>query len=70
MYSWEIDNLLKLKNYVISNKDYFYICKSSPQICRLNYNPMENNFYMGTKDNFNFTFKVYQKEKSDEMVRH
>lgn len=70
MYSWEIENLLKLKNYVISNKDYFNICNTSPQINTVNYVPVENNFYIGTKDNFNFKFKVYRKEKSDVMVKH
>ena len=62
MYSWEIEQLLKLKDYLISNKEYFEICDTSPQIKGIEYNPFENNFYMWTDDNYNFRFKVYRKD--------
>lgn len=58
MYSWEIEQLLKLKNYLISNKEYFEICKTSPQIKRIEYKPFENEFYIWTDDQYNFKFKV------------
>ena len=61
MYSYEIENLLKCRNYLISNKEYFNICKTSPQINFIEYNPYNNDFYMKTTDNYNFNFKVYKK---------
>ena len=63
MYSHEIEQLMKLRNYLISNKEYFYILDTSPQIIGVEYKPFEDNFYMWTDDNFNFKFKVYKKEK-------
>jgi hypothetical protein len=63
MYSHEIENLLRIRNYLISNKEYFYILDTSPQIRGIEYKPYEDNFYMWTDDNFNFKFKVYKKEK-------
>ncbi len=62
MYSWEIEQLLNLKKYLISNKEYFEICNTSPQIRGIEYKPYENNFYMWTDDNYNFKFKVYKKD--------
>ena len=62
MYSWEIEQLLKLKDYLISNKEYFEICDTSPQIKGIEYKPFDNNFYMWTDDNYNFRFKVYRKD--------
>lgn len=62
MYSWEIEQLLKLKDYLISNKEYFEICNTSPQIKGIEYKPFENNFYMWIDDNYNFRFKVYKKD--------
>ena len=58
MYSWKIEQLLKLKNYLISNKEYFEICKTSPQIKVIEYKPFENEFYIWTDDQYNFKFKV------------
>ena len=63
MYSYEIENLLRIRNYLISNKEYFNILNTSPQIRGVEYKPFENNFYMWTYDNYNFRFKVYRKDK-------
>lgn len=58
MYSHEIQQLLELRNYLLTVKEYFNICNTSPQIREVSYNPFENNFYIETKDNYNFKFKV------------
>ena len=50
MYDWEIDQLLKIKNYIISSEDYINILNTSPQIKRVKYNPYEDNFEMWTKE--------------------
>ena len=60
MYSFEIENLLKLRNYLISNKEYFEILNTSPQIKGVEYKPFENNFYLWTNDNYSARFKVYK----------
>ncbi len=55
MYSNEIENLLKFKNYLISVQDYLEIIKS-PQIDHIKY---ENDmFYLWTNDNYSFTLKI------------
>ena len=62
MYSWEIEQLLKIKEFIISNEDYFKILETSPQIRGVEYKPFEDNFYMWTDDRYNFKFKVYKLE--------
>lgn len=64
MYSHEIETLLKLRNYIISNKEYLQIINTSSQIKGIEYKPFEDCFYMWTDDNYNFKFKVYRKEKN------
>lgn len=55
MYSYEIENLLKLKNYLVSVQEYLEIVKS-PQIDHIKY---ENDmFYMWTNDDYKFTLKI------------
>ena len=52
MYSYEIQNLLELRNYLLTVKEYFYICEISPQIREVSYNPFEDNFYINTDDRY------------------
>jgi hypothetical protein len=55
MYSYEIENLLKLKNYLVSIQEYLEIIKS-PQIDHIKY---ENDmFYLWTNDDYKFTLKI------------
>ena len=55
MYSNEIENLLKLRNYLVTVQEYINIIKS-PQIDHIKY---ENDmFYMWTNDNYSFTLKI------------
>ena len=58
MYSHEIEQLLRVKNYLLNDKEYFNIVKTSPQINYSEYNPFENAIKMSTKDGYNFKFKV------------
>lgn len=58
MYSWEIQKLLELRNYILSVKEYFDLCDNSPQIVRVTYNPYEDSFLIKTNDNYEFKFKV------------
>lgn len=63
MYSWEIEQLLKLKNYLLSAKEYLKICDNSPQIVRITYNPYEDSFTIITNDEYNFKFRVRYKDE-------
>lgn len=58
MYSYEIDQTLNSQSYNISPETYIHICKTSPQIIRIEYKPYEDNFNIWTNDNYNWTFKV------------
>ena len=57
MYSHEIEQLLKLRNYVISVEEYLKIT-SSKQVKWVKYNPFEDRFYIYTEDNYDFNFKI------------
>ena len=58
MYSWEIQKLLELRNYLLSVKEYFYICDTSPQITRVSYDSYNNDFIIETADRYKFKFKI------------
>lgn len=58
MYSYEIDQILKSQNYNIDSKTYIHICRTSPQITRTKYNPLEENFDIWTNDSYHWNFKV------------
>lgn len=57
MYSHEIEQLLKLRNYLISVEEYIRLV-SSNQVKWVKYNPFEDKFYISTEDNYNYNFKV------------
>ena len=58
MYSWEIDNLIKLRNYLIEVQDFIKITSTSPQISMMCYNSFEDKYYIKTKDKYEWYFKV------------
>ena len=57
MYSWEIEQLLKLRNYLITMDEYIRIV-SSKQVNMVKYDPYNNTFYISTADNYNFQLKI------------
>lgn len=63
MYSWEIQQLLEAKNFLITFKDYIKICDESPQINWIKYDPFTENFIITTDDSYKFEFKVRRLEK-------
>ena len=60
MFSWEIQKLLELRQYLLTVQEYIEISdiKKNPQIKRVHYEPFEDSFYIDTDDNYNFKFKV------------
>lgn len=55
MYSYEIEKLLKLKNYLITVQEYYEIIKS-PQIDHIKYE--NDTFFMWSKDGYSFKFRI------------
>ena len=68
MYSWEIENFLKERNYYIGGDDLNFIIdtKQHPQINHIKFNPYDNTYDMWDKDGNHFHFKAMQyKEAKD-----
>ena len=61
MYSYEIEQLMQLKNYLISIKDYCEIVATSPQIDHILYN--QDHFEIYTNDYYKFKFKIKEIKK-------
>ena len=64
MYSWEIQKLLEAKNYLLSNKEYFDLFDTCPQIRGVEYRAYNDTFHLWTDDRYDFDFKVYKLEKT------
>lgn len=58
MYSHEVEQLLKIRNYLITYKEFLEITKNSLQIDHIKYNPFEDNIEMWTTDNYKFVLKI------------
>lgn len=63
MYSWEIQQLLEMKQYLLEAKEYFNICETSPQINWIKYDNYNDTFTITTDDRYKFEFKVRKREK-------
>lgn len=61
MYSYEIQQLLELHNYTISNNIYLQICTSS-QINHVKYTAFGDFFEIWTDDNYYWKFTVYRED--------
>ena len=60
MYSWEIQQLMEYKNYLLTCKEYIDMVFGSSQINRVRYNPYSNDYELWTNDNYYVKFKVYK----------
>lgn len=58
MYSKEIKELLRMRNNLVSVKEYLEICNSS-QIDHIKYE--DNKFKIWSSDNYYFELKILQK---------
>lgn len=65
MYSYEIDQMFKSKNYNIDSDTYMHICGCSPQISTIIHEPYNDDYEIWTNDNFYWKFKV---NKSKNML--
>ena len=57
MYSYQIDELLRNKEYIVSVNDYKQILASS-QICHIKYDPWDDSFVINTDDRYSWRFRV------------
>lgn len=57
MYSHEIQELLRIRNYLVSVEEYIKIV-SSKQVKWVKYDPFEDKFHIATEDNYNFQLKI------------
>lgn len=60
MYSHEIENLLKMRNYLLTAKEYIKILSNSPQINHVVYK--EDKITLWTEDGYKFVLRI-RKEK-------
>lgn len=61
MYSHEIQELLKIRNNLVSIKEYLKII-NSPQIDHIKYD--NGLFYLWTNDNYKFILKIKEEKKN------
>lgn len=61
MYSKEIQELINLRQQVITLQDYINIIQTSPQIDHILYN--QDHFEMYTDDYYKFKFKIKEMKK-------
>lgn len=58
MFSWEIDTLIRTKNYSITPDEYKQIIVSSPQIIKNTYEPYSDKYVIRTEDNYLWKFSI------------
>lgn len=58
MYSWEIQQLLDAKNFLLEYQEYLNIVRTSPQINYTEYLPYEDMLHITTDDHYDIKFKV------------
>jgi hypothetical protein len=65
MYSHEIEELLRVKNYLLNRKEYNRISdlKNNPQINHIKYDTFNDNFEIDTNDNYHFKVKIKKSSK-------
>lgn len=60
MYSFEIDNYLRSRNWLLNQEEYLHVTNlnNSPQISRISYSAYDNSFVMYTNDNYIWKFYI------------
>ena len=70
MYTGEIENLLKLRNYILYCDEYEHMFKTSPQIKKIKYNAYDDTFETWTKeDNGSINYFKYKVRKREDYSR-
>ncbi len=73
MYSWEIRNFLRERNYYIGGDDLLKVTdpRENPQLTFIEFHPSDNSYYMrdDVGEEFNFTAMPYEEAKSKGLVK-
>ena len=66
MYTWEIEKLLKIKNYILYCDEYVHMIDTSPQIKEVKYNAYDDTFDTWTREDDStinhFKYRVKKRE--------
>lgn len=64
MYSWEIEQLIRAKNFLLDLQECSDVIdpEKSPQVCHVKYESYDNSMEVDTKDNYHFKFKIKIKD--------
>ena len=62
IYSYEIEEFLRIKENIISTNEYFNILDTSPQINHVKYD--NGSYEINTNDNYHFKVKIKTRLKS------
>ena len=60
MYSSEIDDILKKRNYCLPSHLYFKIVENSSQMCQVKYDAYSDKYSVHTDDGYHWEVRVYQ----------
>ncbi len=67
MYTWEIENLLKIKNHLLNGKEHEEVTVKSPQVKKVEYNAYEDTFQIWTYEedhsSYNYKYRVKRKPR-------
>ena len=60
MYSFEIEDYLRQRNYKLKPEECSYIMdiQRSSQICNIKYYPADNDYVIETTDGYKFSFEI------------
>ena len=63
MYSWEIEQLIRTKNFLLDVKECMEVTdpNKNPQVSHVKYNSSDNSMELDTTDNYHFKFKIKTK---------
>lgn len=70
MYSYEINNLIEYRNYLLKVEEYLNILGTSPQISRVKYDPYSDSFEIWTNDNCYWKFRLEPLEEQKVKKRN
>jgi hypothetical protein len=73
MYSWELANFIKDRNYWLGGDDYLKATsiEENPQLVSIKYNAYDNTIEMKDRDGWYFKFNIipYDKAKKQGLVK-
>ena len=60
IYSWELENYLKIREYMLSKDEYFFVTDTTKQsqINHIKYEPYENLFKICTEDGYSWEVTI------------